>query len=215
MTFSELAQKEITNAIMAGNLRVGQRINQKKLADMLHMSRTPIKEALISLEKEGLILKDGRGYSVCYLEKSEIEKLYDVRKLLEGYGAYLCALNITDTGRKELRNHMLKIEKLKNSGSQDILKKAEMNGLIHQIIATYSNNEYILKFTHEIRLKLSLIRVALFTVEDREEEEFLEHSEIVNAILLGDPRRARLKMEEHQNNVLKYVRKNILPRFVF
>lgn len=215
MNFSELAQREITNAILAGNLRIGQKINQKKLADMLHMSRTPLREALVSLEKEGLILKDERGYSVCYLEKSEIEELYDARKLLEGYGAYLCTLNITDTGRKELRNHMLKVEKLKNSDSEDLLKKAEMNGLIHQIIATHSNNRYILNFTHVIRLKLSLIRVALFTVEDREEEEFLEHSEIVNAILLGDPKKARQKMEEHQNNVLEYVRKNILPRFVF
>ncbi len=213
--FSELARREITNAILAGNLRLGQKINQKKLADMLGMSRTPLREALVSLEKEGLIVKEEKGYSICYLEKFEIEELYDARKLLEGYGAYLCTLNITDAGRNELRNHMLKVEMLKNSKSEDLLKKAEMNGLIHQLIATHSNNRYILKFTQEIRLKLSLIRVALFTVEDREEEDFLDHSEIVNAILLGDAKKARQKMEEHQNNVLEYVRKNILPRFVF
>ena len=215
VNFSELAQKEIINAILAGNLRLGQRLNQKKLADMLNMSRTPLREALVSIEKEGLIVKEERGYSICYLEKSEIEELYDVRKLLEGYGAYLCTLNITDKGRQDIRNHMLKVETLKNSESEDLLKKAEMNGLIHQMIANYSNNRYILKFTKEIRLKLSLIRVALFTVEDREEEDFLEHSEIVNAILLGDAKKARQKMEQHQNNVLEYVQKKILPRFIF
>lgn len=215
VNFSELAQKEIINAILAGNLRLGQRLNQKKLADMLNMSRTPLREALVSIEKEGLIVKEERGYSICYLEKSEIEELYDVRKLIEGYGAYLCTLNITDTGRQDIRNHMLKVEMLKNSESEDLLKKAEMNGLIHQMIANYSNNRYILKFTKEIRLKLSLIRVALFTVEDREEEDFLEHSEIVNAILLGDAKKARQKMEQHQNNVLEYVQKKILPRFIF
>ncbi len=213
--FSELARKEITNAILAGNLRLGQKINQKKLADMLNMSRTPLREALVSLEKEGLIVREERGYSICYLEKSEVDELYDTRKLLEGYGAYLCTLNITETGRKELRNHMLKVEMLKNTEENDYLKKAEMNGKIHEMIAEYSNNRYLLKYTREIRLKLSLLRVALFTIEDREEEDFIEHSEIVNAILLGDAKEARRKMEEHQDNVLDYVKKKIIPKFMF
>ncbi len=213
--FSELARKEITNAILAGNLRLGQKINQKKLADMLNMSRTPLREALVSLEKEGLIVREERGYSICYLEKSEVDELYDTRKLLEGYGAYLCTLNITETGRKELRNHMLKVEMLKNTEENDYLKKAEMNGKIHELIAEYSNNRYLLKYTREIRLKLSLLRVALFTIEDREEEDFIEHSEIVNAILLGDAKEARRKMEEHQDNVLDYVKKKIIPKFMF
>jgi len=213
--YSELARREITKAILGGNLRLGQKINQKKLADMLNMSRTPLREALVSLEKEGLIVREERGYSICYLEKSEIDELYDTRKLLEGYGAYLCTLNITEKGRNDLRNHMLKVEMLMNSGEDDLLKKVEMNGRIHEMIAEYSNNRYVLKYTREIRLKLSLLRVALFTVEEREEEDFNEHSEIVNAILLGDAKEARRKMEDHQENVLNYVKKRIIPKFIF
>ena len=110
---------------------------------------------------------------------------------------------------------MLKVEMLKNTEENDYLKKAEMNGKIHELIAEYSNNRYLLKYTREIRLKLSLLRVALFTIEDREEEDFIEHSEIVNAILLGDAKEARRKMEEHQDNVLDYVKKKIIPKFMF
>src|ERR1700690_1934348 len=60
------------------------RINESQLAKRLHVSRTPLREALVSLEREGFVMSGGRGFAVPPLREREARAIYPILGALEG-----------------------------------------------------------------------------------------------------------------------------------
>jgi len=69
--------------LRAGRLRAGQPLQEGVLADQLGVSRTPVREALARLASEGLVVADGRSFTLPALSVSDIEDIYALRFLLE------------------------------------------------------------------------------------------------------------------------------------
>ena len=87
----------IRAAIIDGRLQPGQPLREVDLANQLGTSRTPIREALLMLEQEGLVeAVRNRGAVVRSYTPEELEDLYTLRAALEGYGARQAATRITD-----------------------------------------------------------------------------------------------------------------------
>ena len=90
------ATQILRNAILNGRLRDGTRLRQTDLADQLRISRTPIREALVRLQNEGLVeLLPGGGVRVKLLDADEAVALYDLREVLDGLAARLAAARAT------------------------------------------------------------------------------------------------------------------------
>ena len=93
----------IKNAIISGEFEPGKRLIEERLAEDMKTSRTPVREAIQKLEKEGLIQRLPRGgFAVKGVSEEEVEDVFGLREVLEGYAGFLAAARIGDEEMKEL-----------------------------------------------------------------------------------------------------------------
>ena len=98
---SAAATELIREAIVDGRLPPGQRLKEEELARELGISRTPVREALLILQTEGLVdAAPNRGAVVRSHDADDLEDLYQLRALLEGYAARRAAANISRGRRR-------------------------------------------------------------------------------------------------------------------
>ena len=97
------AATAIRKAIIDGTFKPGDRLPEDRLATMLGVSRTPLREAFRMLEEEGLVaVSTGRGVEVVRLDTEEASDLYDVREVLDGLAARRAADRIRPESLQEL-----------------------------------------------------------------------------------------------------------------
>lgn len=101
LTLNEQVADRIRGDIIAGRIRAGQRLNQDLLGERFDVSRTPIREALRILEREGLVAYYPRlGAVVADLSVGDLEELYEIRSIVEPYNA---ALAVPNVGHEDVR----------------------------------------------------------------------------------------------------------------
>ena len=83
--YIEKVYRSIKKAIIQDELEQGEVINERNLAESLHISRTPLRDALNLLEKEGWIIRQGKFRVVSYLHWEDIQDIYEVRVLNESF----------------------------------------------------------------------------------------------------------------------------------
>jgi DNA-binding GntR family transcriptional regulator len=94
------ALKEIREAIRKGKLKPGDRLVEMQLAEEMHISRFPIREALRYLEKEGLVeTKPFKGTYVAKLTERDMEELYSLRSAIEEFAVRILIKDIDDENR--------------------------------------------------------------------------------------------------------------------
>lgn len=195
----ELLKKDILNR----RFEPKDKLSETALARLYNVSRTPVREALHKLEKEGLVVKMSDGYHVNFLTKEQILKLFEVRSILEGLAAEKAALNRNPELLKKLRDAA---EEFKKINRNDPLAAAQANSVFHDIIADLSDNEYLRDILKDIRNKLAIVRIDLFASANRVEQEIEEHWKIYEAIEKGDPEAAKKAALAHQNNLIEFVK---------
>jgi DNA-binding GntR family transcriptional regulator len=104
-TMQRIVEDHLRSEILRGRMPPGTRLNQHSLADQLKVSRTPVREALRTLQAEGLIeLTPHRSAIVVSLEQSDIVEIFDIRATLEARAAQLAAPRLTDEILARLRD---------------------------------------------------------------------------------------------------------------
>jgi DNA-binding GntR family transcriptional regulator len=158
------------------------------------MSRTPIREAIASLEAEGLITTDGaRGRIVAKLDYQSMMELYAVREVLESTAAGLAARHASDMEIIALRD-MLDMEA---RILDDIEKRIDHNRRFHEAIYYCSHNRYLLKMLEYLQTGMLLIGDASRIGSDRLRAALEEHIVIVDAIEAHDPAAAEEAVRQH------------------
>ncbi|MCP4686951.1 MAG: GntR family transcriptional regulator, partial [Desulfobacterales bacterium] len=85
--------EHLKQTIIRGDVSPGNRLVESRIADAMGVSRTPVREALHKLEREGLLMKQPRGgFIVLGLNREEIEETFGIRSVLEGYAAKMAAI---------------------------------------------------------------------------------------------------------------------------
>ncbi len=208
------AYDHIVNSIVNGPLKTGRIVDIDRVARDLEISRTPVKEALIALEGEGFISRRGRYYTVFMMSEEDILNLYEVREVLEAQAARFAAVRVTARELKEMGELTSAITDMSSRKNINVVLLSELNGDFHRTVAEASKNDYLERFTREIRMKLRVVRASLFTSADRLKMEVTEHTEIYNAIANHDPELAWNTMMQHQNNVMKYIKEKGLEKII-
>jgi len=134
---------QIVDAIM--NLDIGHddRLIQEKLAADLGISRTPVREALIRLEQEGVLRKSAQGgFRLYQMSDQEVRELYQTRAAIEGQVARLLAERHTPQDIATLRKTISKEE---NISSNSVREYFEANRNIHRKFVELANNRYLLE----------------------------------------------------------------------
>lgn len=133
----------IQQAIISGKFRPGERLNESKLARQYKVSRIPVREALLQLHEQGLVMNSPRrGMFVTLLSEEDCAKINSLRIILEAEALKLCRARLTAAQRKHLSGLLRKMERWK-TGSE--IEAAALDLEFHRAIWNYAGNGYLEK----------------------------------------------------------------------
>lgn len=191
---SKRAYREIRQAIFNGQFREGQRITEPELANALGLSRTPVHEAVARLEMDGLVeVQPGAGLVIVY-SKQDLEEVYDLRLLLEGYAVRLAAERITEEQLAELER-MLESYKDVPLDSHD--ERAEINRMFHWAIITASGHRRLIRLLEDFRDYFPSRHLMGAYTEGGQRRGQQEHEGILEALRARDGELAERLMRAH------------------
>ncbi|MBD3665188.1 GntR family transcriptional regulator [Sulfitobacter aestuariivivens] len=134
---------QLVNAIMSREIGPDDRLVQEKLAAELDISRTPVREALLRLEKEGVLhLANSGGFRLAKISEEETLELYQARAAIEGQAARILAARNDPAEMKQLRATIRENEKLSNPSTQDYFAA---NRSIHRAFMEMAGNRFLLE----------------------------------------------------------------------
>jgi DNA-binding GntR family transcriptional regulator len=173
----------LKQAIIRGNMSPGEWLVESHIAVTLGISRTPVREAIHKLEREGLIDRQPRGgFTVLGLNRDDIEETFGIRAVLEGYAARLAALKHK---KKELEPLEKKIEEF-----EKCLGKKQLNDL------TQINTEF-----HDLLYALSKSPKLVHMINGLTDQIFR-----FRQIILKETKMAKVSNEDHKQ-MLDFIRK--------
>ena len=199
-TLKGQAQNQIKEAIKSGWLKPGDRIVESKIAEDMGISRFPIREAISSLESEGLLVTiPYKGTFVNKLNQKELEELYSLRILLETYAMKLFMKNVTKDKITELESILHDMKRGIDNNKMDLITE-DMR--FHEKICELSGNgkllEIWLALSRQIRIYLTVEQHSYESVEHLVDT----HRVILDAIKSGNSRTAQAKLKKNINNGL-------------
>lgn len=203
----EIVYEELKRQIMVGEIPPGTRMMEVELANEMGVSRTPIREAIRKLEKEGLVgIEPRKGAYAENISIKEMVDVFDVREYLEGMAASLAALKITREEREELKDISNSFkDAVQNGDIEEIVKYDEY---FHKFIVKCSDNKTLIKLISQVQDLSLRFRYIFFDDFGRFNHIPTEHQEIVNAIVEGDQEKARAEMSEHIRKLKEFVTTN-------
>ncbi|SFI47887.1 transcriptional regulator, GntR family [Bosea sp. OK403] len=184
-----LIEQEIERVILGGEYAPGDKINEQALALRFGISRGPIREALRSLDRTGLIdTIPNRGVFVRRLTAAQAAEIYDVRAALFALAGQCLAIRASAADVERLRGHVAAMDEA--VARDDFETYITENFALHEAIVTRAGNATLA--THYLALvkQLRLYRTRNLMLADSVQASNEEHREMVEAIAARDPARA-------------------------
>jgi len=182
--------------IRSGKLEPGTRMREEDVANLLGVSRTPVREALGRLQARGLIEYASGGLTIVKLSRPQAMELYAMRANLEGAAARFAAENASP-GEVASLKHVCGLFSSYQGNAADF---AKANTAFHQAIYEATHNRYLLKMLEDLNDSLALLRNTTFSVSGRAEAAKIEHEKIFTAIEKGNADRAERAARQHIEN---------------
>lgn len=182
--------------ILGGEIEGGARLNELALSARLGVSRGPVREALRTLERSGLIVSiANHGVFVRQIGVDEAAQIYDVRALLFGFACARLARSITQEGSDALNALVASMHQA--AERKDAKRYYALNLLFHDTVMRLAGHGRA-KATYDALVKeLHLTRQRSLGEANRMRESNDEHAAIVTAIVDRDEARARVLAEAH------------------
>ncbi len=207
ITIRRKVYNHIREMILSGEIAPNERLIETKIADEIGTSRTPVREALHSLELEKLITSiPSVGYVVRALSEEDVSQICDIRALIEG----LAARWAIEKAREELMNDLAKniaaaeIEVEKGN----IKSFVELDGQFHEIISKHSGSERLLELTQTLRRHMLRYRAQSIFLKDVVTRAIDGHKGILKAMETGDIQKVNEAIAYHlkqsKNDTLRY-----------
>ena len=175
---------QLIKAILANEITHDDVLVQEKLAAELQISRTPVREALMRMEREGVLEVSHRGSFRLYrMTHREVHELYQARAAIEGQAARILSVNHTDEMIVELRAFIDREEDLKSLTVQDYF---HANRNIHRRFVELANNRFLLEMFDMIWGKALAFQL-FATIGNTDLSKSLgDHMKLVDVITTGD-----------------------------
>lgn len=191
------AYEIIKRKILSLDFMPGQIISDFTLHKDLEMSRTPIKQALLQLKSDGLILeREGRGYEVRRITEADIVDLFDAREGIE-----CTALKIAMKKRisSEVMNQLLYLNSCVTSADheRDYEKVFDYDSELHEKLIGASENSRLIEYYNMILLQLRRMRLLTYFQKTLPSEAAKEHAYIFSAIMEDDVTKALSALSSH------------------
>jgi DNA-binding GntR family transcriptional regulator len=192
----EQAYNQLILMMLRREFKPGTMLQERKLASMLDVSRTPLREALSKLASKGLIARQaGRFITVDGLDIQRLVETFSLRRMLETEFAALSAGKLTD---KQVEPYRIDVRDFLAQTAPTAEDCWKIDNSLHCLIADTAGNEFA------ATLALDLRRLTHVLIPGRSRDQvrsgILEHLELLDAIVSGDARQARQVMDQHLAN---------------
>lgn len=200
-TLSDQVYEYLINALIMDELKQGQRINEVEIAKSLHVSPTPVREALNKLKGDGIVLNDPwQGSYVRSLNLEDIKQLFELRFALERLGLESAIPLLNDKDLTELLSIERKYEIAYSS--LDRLLAAQANIEFHKFFANRANNKWLVSMINNLDNLIHLVRAPLTRISTGEQSVY-EHCKVVAAVKDHDTDSAVEALRSHIMRVYK------------
>jgi DNA-binding GntR family transcriptional regulator len=199
--YETLKQRIINQA-----LKPGEPINDVILSKELKISKTPIREALQQLEREGFVENiPGRGSFVSHISIQDLRETFEIREMLECEAIKRAALKRDPEKLSAIRRAF---ESSVGSPENDLPLHFRSGDQIHAFIFESLGNQRLLEIYRRLLDHIVRHRIHFFSGshQGRAEESYKEHLEILDALAAQDPARCAQAMRVHLRNSLEYIR---------
>ena len=203
----EIVYEELKRQILVGEIAPGTRMMEVDLACEMGVSRTPIREAIRKLEKEGLVtIEPRRGAYASDISIKDMLDVLEVRQNLEGMAAALAASKVSEEEKLAFIKANEDYKKAILGGKTDEIIKNDEH--FHQLIVNYSDNKTLTQLLSQVQELALRFRYIYYDDFSRYERMPIEHEEIEEAILSGDVEKAKIVAEEHVAHLKDFVVKH-------
>ncbi len=189
-----LPYETLKQAILSGELEPGQPLVEVALAKWCGVSRTPIREAILRLEQDGLVGRDARGLVVRARSPEEILDLYDTRIVLESAAARVAAERRTD---HDVRQLQWKLAYCHDVSAKDNEAMVDANNQFHQAVWLSTHNESLIDLLERLNLHLARYPGTTLAAKGRWEKALAEHDALADAIQRRDGDAAAAVAHDH------------------
>ncbi|MGA7671198.1 MAG: GntR family transcriptional regulator [Nitrolancea sp.] len=202
----ERAYDELRRMIITHELPPGATIDERELMDQLEIGRTPLREAMLRLAHERLIVRSPRrGAWVSQLSLTDILQLNEARQLVEPPIARLAAEHITPATAEQLRSILQRTEQ--EVAQRDFATLAVVDLEYHLLLGKLAANDYLTNFSMEINTSLLRYWHLSFRLDDSAQVWYESHSELVECIARGDVDAAAAEAQAHIDSYRKRMRR--------
>ena len=196
----ELVYEELRMLIMTGQIKPGTRMMEIELAESMGVSRTPVREAIRQLEKDGLVsIEPRKGAYASDILPEDMEKLMEVREPLEGLATYLAAQFLNDEQLAAIEATNEAYEKALREGDTETMIK--MDTLFHNQITEGSDNKYLVDVLKNLQEQVLRFRYVYFKSTKRAEDVVGEHRSILASLKGHNADEARRYSIDHIINL--------------
>src|SRR5476649_2422479 len=210
-TFKDKAYVALRNVIVSTDIyrsRSDIRLDERQLAQDFGISRTPVREAMAQLEREGFVRSvPRRGVYVVRKTKHEVIQMITAWAALESMAARL----ITQTASNEEIAHLHKMfatfEDDKLHAKLD--EYSEVNIAFHQAIIELSGNRVLIQLAENLFTHMRMIRGSTIGEDDRVERSIHDHMNIIQALEARDTERAEDLVRQHALGLAEHVAKHV------
>lgn len=182
---ADMVYGQLLEAIRNGDIGGSERLVQEKLAEQLEISRTPVREALLRLEQEGILVSSPRGgFKVYRMSANEVRELYQARAAIEGQAVRILATHNDMEANARLRKTVEREENISSSKVEDYFNA---NRTIHRSMVEMTGNRYLVEMFDNIWNRTTSYNL-FAAIEKLDLAKSLgDHLRLVDAIETGNP----------------------------
>ncbi|WP_300056729.1 GntR family transcriptional regulator [Sulfitobacter sp.] len=209
-TLGDATFKRLKAMILDGTLEPGTRLSEKKFADHLGVSRTPVREAIGQLVSEGLAKRSaGSAPVVSSVSLNEIMEILHVRSLLECEAARKAASSGRSTA--ELNDIRNKMQGFIDGPRPTAAEHSALDMRLHFILAEMAGSNLLLELIESLKVKTGMYDQG--SIPDRLVPGCEEHIALIDAVIAKEPDAASAAMKLHLSNVRESIISHIYHPF--
>jgi DNA-binding GntR family transcriptional regulator len=193
LTKSSMLYETIFNKIIHGEYPANTKLREEKLAETHKVSRTPVREALRHLEKDGLIeMLTNRDTRVVGLTADDVEEVFQIRKVLECLALRFSVHNLSIGRLQELRAEITGI-----SESDDYLEHAKVDAKLHTYMIEASNKKRLIAILRQLFRLIPRFQQIGYKDKNARAQATVDHLALIDALLYRDLAKAEVLLEKH------------------
>jgi DNA-binding GntR family transcriptional regulator len=205
-----LVYRAIKEEILTNRLHAGDAVPMERFVRELRLSRTPVREAILQLSKEGFIdVRPRMGTFVSHLDLRQIQEMYEVRSLLEGHAARLATELIPS---QEIEAVERELQAQKTEGEIDRKAISEAGQGVHRLILNWCGNRALAQMILSLQDHFVRFRSLSLEIPEKIRSSHREHQEILSALQHHDGEVAEQRIHEHLDHAARHLIESLLRR---